>query len=93
MLGWMRRQPVRVKIIMAITAVVVVLAALNMFVEDHNHFFVASEAIHAAGILVLIHKLNTKRNCSGIIPFMLLTLNLIQIRHMHNRQGIIPFDV
>lgn len=72
LLGWMRRQPMRVKMLVGITAVVVALAALNMFVEDHNHFFVASEAIHAAGILVLIHKLNTKRNCSGIISFLSL---------------------
>lgn len=66
LLGWMRRQPNKVKILMGVTLVIVMLASLNMFVEDHNHFFVASEAIHAAGILVLIHKLNTKRNCSGI---------------------------
>ncbi|KAK1356014.1 ER lumen protein retaining receptor [Heracleum sosnowskyi] len=66
LLGWMRRQPTKVKMFTGITIVIVLLASLNMFVEDHNHFFVASEAIHAAGILVLIHKLNTKRNCSGL---------------------------
>lgn len=70
LLVWTRRQPLKVKIILGIMAVVSVLAGLDMFVEDHNHFFIASEAIHAAGILVLIYKLSTKRNCSGLFLFL-----------------------
>lgn len=57
-----------VKVMMGIMVVILALVGLRMFVKDHNHFFVASEAIHAAGILVLIFKLATKRNCSGNSP-------------------------
>ncbi|KAL1816915.1 hypothetical protein DCAR_0521326 [Daucus carota subsp. sativus] len=63
---WMRRQSMMVKVMMGIMVVISALVGLRMFVKDHNHFFVASEAIHAAGILVLIFKLATKRNCSGL---------------------------
>lgn len=62
-----------VKMLMGLIVVVSGLVGLRMFVKDHNHFFVASEAIHAAGILVLVYKLNTKRNCSGnffILPLL-----------------------
>ncbi|KAL0389876.1 UNVERIFIED_CONTAM: hypothetical protein Scaly_0344700 [Sesamum calycinum] len=37
------------------------LVALKLLVHDHNQFFVVSEAVHFAGILVLIYKLTTRR--------------------------------
>ncbi|KAL8146694.1 uncharacterized protein LOC141707531 [Apium graveolens] len=64
--GLLRRQSMMVKMLMGLILVGSGLVGLRMFVKDHNHFFVASEAIHVFGILVLIYKLNTKRNCSGL---------------------------
>ena len=43
---------------------------MKLFVKNHDYFFVASEAIHAAGIMVLIYKLTTKNTCSGIIIYI-----------------------
>ncbi|CAA2999287.1 ER lumen -retaining receptor [Olea europaea subsp. europaea] len=64
--AWVRRQSMKVKIFLAVTAVVAALVALKLCVKDHSHFFVASEAIHFAGILVLIYKLTTQKTCSGL---------------------------
>lgn len=64
--AWVGRQSMKVKIFLAVTSTLSSLLALKLVVKDHNHFFVASEAIHSAGILVLIYKLTTQNNCSGI---------------------------
>ncbi|KAL6497861.1 hypothetical protein OROHE_026888 [Orobanche hederae] len=49
---------------MAATFVLFVLVALKILIRDHNQFFVASEAIHFPGILVLIYKLTIQKTCS-----------------------------
>ncbi|KAE9463731.1 hypothetical protein C3L33_04367, partial [Rhododendron williamsianum] len=66
MFAWVRSQSMKVKTFLAVTAVLCSLVALKLLIRDHNHFFVASEAIHAAGILVLIYKLTTQKTCSGL---------------------------
>lgn len=64
--GWVRRQSVKVKAFLAVTSVLSSLLALKFLVKDRNHFFVASEAIHVVGIMVLIYKLTTQKTCSGL---------------------------
>ncbi|XP_051113241.1 uncharacterized protein LOC127239228 [Andrographis paniculata] len=64
--AWVRRQSTKVKTAMAAAAVLFSLVALKLLIHDHNHFFVASEAIHFTGILVLIYKLSTQKTCSGL---------------------------
>ncbi|CAM8930387.1 unnamed protein product [Rhodiola kirilowii] len=64
--GWVRRQSLKVKAFLGVTAVLSGLVALRLAVKDYDHFFVAAEAIHAAGILVLIYKLTTQKTCSGL---------------------------
>ncbi|KAM7501597.1 hypothetical protein LguiB_000501 [Lonicera macranthoides] len=64
--AWVRRQSMKVKTFLAVTSVLSSLVALKFLVKDYNYFFIASEAIHAAGILVLIYKLSTQRTCSGL---------------------------
>ncbi|XP_042043543.1 ER lumen protein-retaining receptor erd-2.2-like [Salvia splendens] len=61
-----RRQSTKVKTFVATVSILAALVALRFLVHDHNHFFVASESIHFAGILVLIYKLTTKKSCSGL---------------------------
>lgn len=56
----------RMKIILGVVAALISLVCLRLFVRERNHFFVASEAIHTAGIFVLIYKLTTKKSCSGM---------------------------
>ncbi|XP_010246713.1 PREDICTED: putative ER lumen protein-retaining receptor C28H8.4 [Nelumbo nucifera] len=63
---WVRSQSMKVKIFLAVVSMICSLVALKLFVKDHNHFFVASEAIHWAGIMVLIYKLTTQKSCSGL---------------------------
>ncbi|GAY32295.1 hypothetical protein CUMW_281150 [Citrus unshiu] len=60
------RQPMKVKSCLAVVFTVCSLVAMKLFVKNHDYFFVASEAIHAAGIMVLIYKLTTKNTCSGL---------------------------
>ncbi|GFP93495.1 er lumen protein-retaining receptor [Phtheirospermum japonicum] len=63
---WVRRQSTKVKTFLAVAVVLFALVALKLLIHDHNHFFVASEATHFAGILVLIYKLTTQKTCSGL---------------------------
>ncbi|GFY99399.1 ER lumen protein retaining receptor family protein [Actinidia rufa] len=69
--AWVRRQSMKVKTFLTVTAVLTALVALKLLIRDHNHFFVASEAIHAAGIIVLIYKLSTQKTCCGDIHTVL----------------------
>lgn len=64
--AWVRRQSMKVKTFLAVTSVLCTLVALKLLVKDHSHFFVASETIHAAGLLVLVYKLTTQKTCSGL---------------------------
>ncbi|CAI0561135.1 unnamed protein product [Linum tenue] len=64
--GWVGRQSTRVKAILGVAIGLLTLVGLKLWVRNHNHFFVASEAIHAAGIFVLVYKLTTQKTCSGL---------------------------
>ncbi|EOX93846.1 ER lumen protein retaining receptor family protein isoform 2 [Theobroma cacao] len=63
---WIRGQSTEVKIFLAAVPLLFSLVALKLLVKDHNHFFIASELIHVAGISVLAYKLTTKKTCSGL---------------------------
>lgn len=56
----------KVKTFLAVTAVALSLVTLKLLIRDYDHFFVASEAVHVAGIMVLIYKLTTHKTCSGL---------------------------
>ncbi|XP_077229478.1 ER lumen protein retaining receptor family protein [Tasmannia lanceolata] len=63
---WVRRRSMKVKAILGVIILITTLLILRSFVRNHNHFFIASEAIHAVGIMVLIYKLTLKNTCSGL---------------------------
>ncbi|XP_078434866.1 uncharacterized protein LOC144705885 [Wolffia australiana] len=63
---WVRKQSVKVKAVVGVASLLIILAVLKLIVRDHNHFFVASEAVHAAGIVVLAYKLARQKTCSGL---------------------------
>ncbi|KAF3796011.1 putative ER lumen protein-retaining receptor [Nymphaea thermarum] len=64
--SWVRKQSIKVNIFLGVTTVVAILLFLRLLVRDHNHFFVASEAIHVVGIMILAYKLLTLKTCSGL---------------------------
>ncbi|XP_071742428.1 uncharacterized protein [Rutidosis leptorrhynchoides] len=64
--AWVQRQSMKVKILLALTAMVFSLAAIKSCVTNYNNLFVARESIHAVGIAVLIYKLATLKTCSGL---------------------------
>ncbi|XP_042484425.1 ER lumen protein-retaining receptor erd-2.2-like [Macadamia integrifolia] len=64
--GWMRRQSMKVKAFLTVTAMLCSFVALKLFVKEHSYFFIAAEVIHALGIMVLIYKLTTQKTCSGL---------------------------
>nr|XP_043612248.1 ER lumen protein-retaining receptor erd-2.1-like [Erigeron canadensis] len=61
-----QRLSTKVKILLALTALISSLAALKSFVTNFNNLFIASEFVHAVGILVLVYKLTTRKTCSGL---------------------------
>ncbi|XP_073286420.1 uncharacterized protein [Primulina huaijiensis] len=64
--SWMRRQPPKVKAFLAVISGMVALVLLRAIVHDHDNLFVAAEAVHSIGILVLIYKLMKEKTCAGI---------------------------
>ncbi|KAK9069376.1 hypothetical protein SSX86_011279 [Deinandra increscens subsp. villosa] len=63
---WVRRQSTKVKICLAVTSVLCSLIALRLLAKDTSQFFIASEFVHASGIILLIYKLTTQKTCSGL---------------------------
>ncbi|KAH9759074.1 hypothetical protein KPL71_016891 [Citrus sinensis] len=63
---WVRRQPSKIKIFLAVITAIAALVFLRMVVEDHDSLFVVAEAVHAIGISVLIYKLTKERTCAGL---------------------------
>ncbi|ESR48421.1 hypothetical protein CICLE_v10002147mg [Citrus x clementina] len=63
---WVRRQPPKIKIFLAVITALAALVFLRMVVEDHDSLFVVAEAAHAIGISVLIYKLTKERTCAGL---------------------------
>ncbi|XP_010488627.1 PREDICTED: putative ER lumen protein-retaining receptor C28H8.4 [Camelina sativa] len=64
--GWLRKQSNKVKIALAIIISLILVVLLKFTVHNDNHFFIASELIHATGILILIYKLTRQKTCSGL---------------------------
>ncbi|XP_027335243.1 ER lumen protein-retaining receptor-like [Abrus precatorius] len=62
----LRKQSIKVKILLGALLAVCVLVALNFIIKDHYYFFIASAATHAAGIIALIYKLFAQKTCSGL---------------------------
>lgn len=81
--GWVRKQSVKVKIFLGVFLALCALVALKFTIKDHNSFFISSEAVHLAGILVLFYKLLTQKTCSGLslkmqeLTALFLTVRLI----------------
>ncbi|PKA45888.1 ER lumen protein retaining receptor [Apostasia shenzhenica] len=65
-IGWVRRQPPKVKAFLSVVAGMAALAFLRFVVYDHDNLFVAAEAVHAVGISVLIYKLTKEKTCAGL---------------------------
>ncbi|XP_058091049.1 uncharacterized protein LOC131237352 isoform X3 [Magnolia sinica] len=64
--GWVRRQPPKVKAFLAVVSGMSALVLLRFVVHDHDNLFVAAETCHAIGICVLIYKLTKERTCAGL---------------------------
>ncbi|KAJ6809862.1 putative ER lumen protein-retaining receptor C28H8.4 isoform X2 [Iris pallida] len=64
--AWVRRQPPKVKAVLAVLAAAAALLFLRFVVRDHDKLFVAAELSHAVGIACLIYKLTKERTCAGI---------------------------
>ncbi|CAN7021599.1 hypothetical protein IGI04_022653 [Brassica rapa subsp. trilocularis] len=65
-MSWIRRQPPKVKAFFAVVTAMTVLVFLKVIVHEHDNLFIASEAVHALGISLLIYKLTKEKTCAGI---------------------------
>ncbi|XP_039038138.1 ER lumen protein-retaining receptor erd-2.2-like [Hibiscus syriacus] len=63
---WMRRQPPKVKALMALVSGISALLFLRFIVHDQDNLFVAAESVHSLGISVLIFKLTKEKTCAGL---------------------------
>lgn len=63
--GWVKRQPTKVKAFLSVVAGMAALVFLRFVVHDHDNIFVAAEAVHSLGISVLIYKLTKEKTCVG----------------------------
>ncbi|XP_062173348.1 uncharacterized protein LOC133878822 [Alnus glutinosa] len=66
LLEWVQRQSMRLKICLGAALALCALVALKLTVSNNHYFFIGSESVHAAGIVVLVYKLTTKKTCSGL---------------------------
>ncbi|XP_058091051.1 uncharacterized protein LOC131237352 isoform X5 [Magnolia sinica] len=75
--GWVRRQPPKVKAFLAVVSGMSALVLLRFVVHDHDNLFVAAETCHAIGICVLIYKLTKERTCAGTIIITTIIIIII----------------
>lgn len=73
-MSWIRRQPPKVKAFLGVVLGMTVLVFLRVIVHEHDNLFIASEAVHALGISVLIYKLTKEKTCAGIIGIQICWL-------------------
>ncbi|KAJ7559006.1 hypothetical protein O6H91_04G065600 [Diphasiastrum complanatum] len=66
LIWWFKKQPPKVKTLLGVLAGFATLVLLRFVVVDHDNLFVAAEAIHALGILLLIFKLQRQKTCTGL---------------------------
>ncbi|XP_022144342.1 putative ER lumen protein-retaining receptor C28H8.4 [Momordica charantia] len=64
--SWVRRQPPKMKAFLGVVSAIISLVLLYVMVHDHRNIFVAAEAVHAIGIVILIYKLMKERSCAGL---------------------------
>lgn len=62
---WVRRQPPKVKVFLAVASGITALVLLKFIVHDHDNLFVAAESVHSIGISLLIYKLTKEKTCAG----------------------------
>lgn len=62
----LRKFSMKVRIFCGALLVVCALVALKFSLKSYYYFFIASETIHAAGIIALIYKLYALKTCSGL---------------------------
>ena len=62
---WVRRQPPKVKVFLAVASGIAALVLLKFIVHDHDNLFVAAESVHSIGISLLIYKLTKEKTCAG----------------------------
>ncbi|KAF8053644.1 hypothetical protein N665_1387s0002 [Sinapis alba] len=65
-MSWIRRQPPKVNAFFGVVTAMTVLVFLKVIVHEHDNLFIASEAVHALGISLLIYKLTKEKTCAGI---------------------------
>ncbi|CAA2963796.1 ER lumen -retaining receptor [Olea europaea subsp. europaea] len=63
---WVKRQPPKAQVLLAVAAVLTTLVFLGLVVQDHDNLFIAAEAVHAIGISLLIYKLTQEKTCAGL---------------------------
>ncbi|CAJ1973217.1 unnamed protein product [Sphenostylis stenocarpa] len=63
---WVRRQPPKMKVFLAVLLGLAALLFLRIVVHDHDSLFVVAEFVHALGISVLIYKLTKEKTCAGL---------------------------
>ncbi|XP_075483468.1 uncharacterized protein LOC142523641 [Primulina tabacum] len=63
---WLKNQPPKAKVSLAVGAVVSTIFFLRLVVEDHDNLFIAAEVVHAIGISLLIYKLTQEKTCAGL---------------------------
>ncbi|CAL0324413.1 unnamed protein product [Lupinus luteus] len=66
LIGWLSKRSKKVNILLAILLALSALVALNFIIKDTDYFYIASQAIHMIGTLILFYKLFTQKNCSGV---------------------------
>ncbi|KZV20137.1 hypothetical protein F511_00994 [Dorcoceras hygrometricum] len=63
---WLKRQPPKAKVSLAVGAAVSTILFLWLVVDDHDNIFITAEAAHAIGISLLIYKLTQEKTCAGL---------------------------
>ncbi|KAI7757473.1 hypothetical protein M8C21_021104 [Ambrosia artemisiifolia] len=72
---WVRRQPPKIKVLLAFLIAIAALIFIRMVVYDHDNLFIAAEAVHAVGISELTAIfLGTRLYCSFVMEYDVHTL-------------------
>jgi len=79
----LRKMPMKVKIFCGALLAVCALVALKFTFRSHYYYFIASEAIHVAGIIALVYKLFALKTCSGTFPFPSLIHHITLFMNSH----------
>lgn len=74
--SWLRCQPPKIKVFLALVSATAALVVIRMVVYDHDNLFIAAEGVHALGISVLVYKLTTEKTCAGSIFIIHYSINL-----------------